>query len=92
MEIGKKLHGFEVKGKTFVKELDAEVYTLEHERCGARLTFIARDDDNKTFSISFKTLPNDSTGVFHILEHSVLCGSGSPIFPAERHLGRKVPV
>lgn len=75
MEIGKKLHGFEVKGKTFVKELDAEVYTLEHERCGARLTFIARDDDNKTFSISFKTLPNDSTGVFHILEHSVLCGS-----------------
>ncbi len=75
MEIGKKLHGFEVKGKTFVKELDAEVYTLEHERCGARLTFIARDDDNKTFSISFKTLPDDSTGVFHILEHSVLCGS-----------------
>ncbi len=75
MEIGKKLHGFEIKAKTFVKELDAEVYTLEHERCGARLTFIARDDDNKTFSISFKTLPEDSTGVFHILEHSVLCGS-----------------
>ena len=75
MEIGKKLHGFEIKAKSFVKELDAEVYTLEHERCGARLTFIARDDDNKTFSISFKTLPEDSTGVFHILEHSVLCGS-----------------
>ena len=75
METGKKLHGFEVKAKTFVKELDAEVYTLIHEGCGARLTFIARDDDNKTFSISFKTLPEDSTGVFHILEHSVLCGS-----------------
>ena len=75
MEIGKKLHGFEVKAKIFVKDLDADVYTLEHERCGARLTFIARDDENKTFSISFKTLPEDSTGVFHILEHSVLCGS-----------------
>ncbi len=75
MNIGKKLHGFEVKAKTTARELDAEVYTLEHEGCGARLTFIARDDDNKTFSISFKTLPEDSTGVFHILEHSVLCGS-----------------
>ena len=75
MEIGKKLHGFEVKNKIFVPELDSWVYTLEHEGCGARLTFIARDDDNKTFSISFKTLPEDSTGVFHILEHSVLCGS-----------------
>ena len=75
MEIGKKLHGFEVKAKTFLQELDSWVYTLEHEGCGARLTFIARDDDNKTFSIAFKTLPEDSTGVFHILEHSVLCGS-----------------
>ena len=75
MEIGKKLHGFEVKAKIFVKDLDADVYTLEHEGCGARLTFIARDDENKTFSIGFKTLPEDSTGVFHILEHSVLCGS-----------------
>ena len=75
MERGKKLHGFEVRAKTLVRELDAEVYTLVHEGCGARLTFIAREDDNKTFSISFKTLPEDSTGVFHILEHSVLCGS-----------------
>ena len=46
MEIGKKLHGFEVKAKIFVKDLDADVYTLEHEGCGARLTFIARDDEN----------------------------------------------
>ncbi len=75
MEIGKKLHGFKVSAKTYVGELEADVYTLEHERCGARLTFVARDDENKTFSISFKTLPEDSTGVFHILEHSVLCGS-----------------
>ena len=75
MEIGKKLHGFEVKGKIFVQELNAEVYTLEHEGCGARLTFFATDDENKTFSIGFKTLPEDSTGVFHILEHSVFCGS-----------------
>ena len=75
MEIGKKLHGFEVRAKQFVSDLGADVYTLEHTGCGARLTFIAREDENKTFSISFKTLPEDSTGVFHILEHSVLCGS-----------------
>lgn len=75
MNINDKLYGFTVTEKRHVDELTADVYTLIHDKCGARLTFIDRDDDNKTFSITFKTLPEDSTGVFHILEHSVLCGS-----------------
>ena len=75
MKIGEKLYGFLVTEERYVEELSATVYTLIYESCGARLTYIAREDENKTFSITFKTLPEDSTGVFHILEHSVLCGS-----------------
>ena len=75
MNVNDKLYGFTVKEKRYVKELAADVYTLIYDTCGTRLTYIAREDDNKTFSIAFKTLPEDSTGVFHILEHSVLCGS-----------------
>ncbi len=48
---------------------------MRHNRSGARLLYLANDDENKTFAIGFKTPPADSTGVFHILEHSVLCGS-----------------
>lgn len=75
MNIEEKLHGFVVKEKYRVDELSADVYVMRHARCGARLVFIDREDDNKTFSVSFRTVPEDSTGVFHILEHSVLCGS-----------------
>lgn len=46
-----------------------------HEESGVRLFYLETKDDNKLFSVTFKTVPEDSTGVFHILEHSVLCGS-----------------
>ena len=75
MNINDKLYGFKVTNKIHVDDIAADVYTLIYEKTGTRLTFFDRDDDNKTFSIAFKTLPSDSTGVFHILEHSVLCGS-----------------
>ncbi|MBQ8689471.1 MAG: insulinase family protein [Clostridia bacterium] len=75
MNIGERLYGFEIIGKKYVRELGSDVYTMRHVGCGARLVLVDREDDNKTFSISFKTLPKDSTGVFHIIEHSVLCGS-----------------
>lgn len=75
MKLNDTIHGFTVKGVEHLNEIGCDVYTLEYEKNGARLVFFDRDDDNKTFSIAFKTLPNDSTGVFHILEHSVLCGS-----------------
>jgi len=67
--------GFTVNKQVFIKELDADMYTLEHKQTGAQVVYIDSDDDNKVFSVTFRTPPSDSTGVFHILEHSLLCGS-----------------
>ncbi len=75
MKIGDKLFGFLVKRKKEIKDIDAVMYEMEHEKCGAKLIFLDREDENKTFSVGFKTIPENSTGVFHIIEHSVLCGS-----------------
>ena len=72
---GSRLHGFAVRYVQPLPELHATLYRMEYEKNGADLVWLDRDDDNKTFSIAFKTIPQDDTGVFHILEHSVLCGS-----------------
>lgn len=56
-------------------ELNSEGYLLEHEKTKARVVLIQNDDDNKVFTIGFRTPPKDSTGVAHIVEHTVLCGS-----------------
>jgi len=56
-------------------DIKAEAFIYEHVKTGARLIHIENDDDNKVFSIAFATPPENSTGVAHILEHSVLCGS-----------------
>ena len=68
-------HGFEIKETRFIKELNCSVNIYHHTRSGARLLHIDADDENKVFSVAFRTPPADSTGVAHILEHSVLCGS-----------------
>ena len=67
--------GFKVQDTSYVAEVDSHVYILQHEKSGARLLYLANSDDNKVFSISFRTPPSDDTGLPHILEHSVLCGS-----------------
>ena len=67
--------GFAVKKTTFIEELKADAFILEHVKSGAKLLYVGNKDDNKVFSISFRTPPNDDSGVAHILEHSVLCGS-----------------
>ena len=54
---------------------------LHHKQTGARVAIVANDDSNKVFSIGFRTPPANSTGVAHIIEHSVLCGSKR--FPAK---------
>lgn len=69
------IHGFAALRAREFPELDGVLREYVHEKTGARLCWLDRPDENKTFSIAFKTLPEDSTGVFHILEHSVLCGS-----------------
>lgn len=58
-----------------VQELKGTLYEYEHEKTGAKLLYMKTDDRNKLFSVAFRTTPTDDTGVFHILEHSVLCGS-----------------
>ncbi len=75
MNINDKLYGFIIISKENIKEQSAPLYIMEHEKSGARLAYLAREDSNKTFAIAFPTLPEDDTGVFHIIEHSVLCGS-----------------
>lgn len=72
---GTTCHGFTVERCETVPELDSDAYVLRHTTSGARLLYLACNDENKAFAIGFKTPPADSTGVFHILEHSVLCGS-----------------
>ncbi len=68
-------HGFKFLQQEEVKEINATAFIFQHVKSGAKLLYLENDDDNKVFSISFRTPPKDSTGVFHILEHSVLCGS-----------------
>ena len=58
-----------------LKDLKSEGYLLRHKKSGARVLLMENDDENKVFTIGFRTPPEDSTGLPHILEHSVLCGS-----------------
>lgn len=69
------MKGYKELSKEFVKEVNGEVLYLEHEKTGAKLLSVNNSDDNKVFGITFKTPVSDSTGVAHILEHTVLCGS-----------------
>ena len=75
LPLGSTVSDFTVTSKKTLAELDADAYVLHHRASGARLLYLACEDENKAFSIAFKTPPTDDTGVFHILEHSVLCGS-----------------
>ncbi len=74
-DVNTKIHGFTVTRTVPLAELDAELIQMTHDRTGLSLVWLRRDEENKTFGIAFKTLPWNDTGVFHILEHSVLCGS-----------------
>ncbi len=75
ISVGTKIHGFEVTRIRESKQLDGRLVEMKHESCGAELCWVDNGASNKLFSVAFKTLPFDDTGVFHILEHSVLCGS-----------------
>lgn len=75
MNTEKQIHGFYVLSVRRLEELQASLHEMEHIATGAHLVWLERPDDNKTFGITFPTYPEDDTGVFHILEHSVLSGS-----------------
>ncbi len=70
-----KMDGYKVIRKEKISEYAAEALYCKHIATGAEIVSIQCDDENKVFGITFKTPPSDSTGVAHILEHSVLCGS-----------------
>lgn len=71
----KDLQAYEILEKRPIKDLNSEGIILRHKKSGARIAVISNDDDNKVFYIGFRTPPEDSTGVAHIIEHTVLCGS-----------------
>jgi Zn-dependent M16 (insulinase) family peptidase len=66
---------FELLERDVVTEYGAYCSLFRHKKSGAELLSVSVDDDNKVFGITFRTPPEDSTGVPHVLEHSVLCGS-----------------
>lgn len=66
---------YKILEKTYIEELKSEAWLLKHEKSGARVAVLSNEDINKVFHVAFRTPPKDSTGVAHILEHSVLCGS-----------------
>ncbi len=72
---GSSYSGFRLVTHEFVREIASDVYIFEHELLKCPLLAIKNADTNKTFSVAFHTTPTDSTGVAHILEHSVLMGS-----------------
>ncbi len=72
---GTKISGFTVQRVREVTELNGNLIEMIHDQSGAQLCWMDNKEVNKLFSVAFQTLPQDSTGVFHILEHSVLCGS-----------------
>lgn len=65
----------------WIPEIDSFALALHHKVSGARVLVLSNTDDNKVFSIGFRTPPKDATGVPHIIEHTVLCGSKN--FPAK---------
>ncbi len=69
------LEAYEIVEKRRIEDLNSESYIIRHKKTGARIALLSNDDENKVFSIGFRTPPKDSTGVAHIIEHTVLCGS-----------------
>ena len=69
------LGSYEILESRRVPDLNSYGFLLRHKKTGARLTLLSNDDNNKVFYIGFRTPPEDSTGVAHIIEHTVLCGS-----------------
>ena len=69
------IHNFRLVNVTPADEVSAVLYDFVYEKTGTRLLWIDRNEQNKTFVAGFKTIPEDDTGAFHILEHSVLSSS-----------------
>ena len=69
------LNAYEVIREEDLSDLKSKGILLKHKKSQAKILLFANDDENKVFTIGFRTPAPDSTGVPHIMEHSVLCGS-----------------
>ena len=69
------LNAYEVIQEQNLSGIRSKGILMQHKKSGARVLLMENDDENKVFAIGFRTPPSDSTGVPHIMEHSVLCGS-----------------
>ena len=76
-----ELGTYTVEEQRWIADLDSEGIICRHNKTGAKIVLLSNQEKNKVFYIGFRTPPEDSTGVAHILEHSVLCGSKN--FPAK---------
>lgn len=72
---GNTYSGFTLQKHAHISEINSDAYLFKHDILDCPILAIKNDDNNKTFSAAFNTVPTDSTGVAHILEHSVLMGS-----------------
>ena len=70
-----RISAYDIIKEENLKDIHSKGWLLRHKKTGARVMLIENDDENKVFNIAFRTPPKNSTGVAHILEHSVLCGS-----------------
>ncbi|MFW5676313.1 MAG: insulinase family protein, partial [Acetivibrio ethanolgignens] len=73
--MNQQIEGYVLEKQEELKDLKSEGLLYRHKKTGARVAVIANEDENKVFSIGFRTPPVNSTGVAHIIEHTVLCGS-----------------
>ena len=66
---------YEVVINKYIEEINSDAWLLKHKKTGARIVLLSNNDDNKVFNIGFRTPVSNDTGVPHIIEHTVLCGS-----------------
>jgi Zn-dependent M16 (insulinase) family peptidase len=75
LKTGKSISGFRLESQKWIEDIQCTAMIFKHTKSGAKLIYLQNQDENKVFSISFRTPVQDNTGVNHIIEHSVLCGS-----------------
>ena len=68
------LGAYEIVEQRKITDLNSDGYILKHKKTGAHVVLLLNDDENKVFYIGFRTPPTNSTGVAHILEHSIILG------------------
>ena len=75
LTLNQTINGFTIDNIERIHEIKGTAYHMHHDALGTELLYLDTDDAERGFAIGFKTFPADNTGVFHIIEHSTLCGS-----------------